>query len=124
VPATRVLWVPAGSLAVGDDDHPDDAADAAAAPQGGMPPPAEGDGGTTPEQAGDVASYNAQTNAAAARLRVVGGTNGATNAGLQLRHAQPAELEAGGSPELEGKEGGARADGVPIGAPPPAPIWR
>ncbi len=119
VPASRVLWVPPGRLAVadGEEGHDADAADAAAAPQGGMAQPAD------PAEAAregaaegaEIASYNAQTNAAG--LRVVGGVGGGAPIGLDQRSAPvPAPPP---TPELEGKQSRARDR-----ARPPAPVWR
>jgi len=54
VPATRVLWIPPGRLAVGDEDpaHDGDAEAAGKAPLGGQPPPPELDGQAPPNFGG------------------------------------------------------------------------
>jgi len=129
VPASRVLWLPPGRLAVADGEHADDADDAAGAPQGGMATPADPatEAAAGAERGAAIGAYNAQTNAAAARLRVVGGTNGAPSA-LEQRHGRPAELTTADpplkEPELEGKQRGAREPGDRWRTGPPAPIWR
>ena len=129
VPGSRVLWIPAGRIAVADAEHTEDAEDAAAAPQGGMGQPADPavEAAAGAERGAAIGAYNAQTNAAASRLRVVGGTNGAPSA-LEQRHGRPAELTTADPPlkesELEGKQRGAREPGDRWRTGSPAPIWR
>lgn len=130
VPASRVLWIPQGKAAVADGatGHENDAREAASAPLLGTPMAADpgeeaADGAA---QGAAIASYNAQTNAGAARLRAIaGGAQGRSTGGgfgaLETR-ALPV-------PELEGKQGGARdGDGPePVAEPQGGarpPRWR
>jgi len=122
VPASRVLWLPPGRLAVADDDHADDADDAASAPQGGMAAPADPatEAAAGAERGAAIGAYNAQTNAAATQLRVVGGTANPPSV-LEQRHAAgPAEIEAAPPvADVEGKQSRARHRDTT-----PAPVWR
>jgi hypothetical protein len=110
-PWARVHWIHPGLLA-GYVHDPGDATEASKAPMGGQP--AAPDPGATAQagaaQGAGIASYNAQTNANAASLRLVaGGAQGRPisggQGGFEQRDAR--------TPELEGKQGGARYPGSP-----------
>lgn len=127
VPATRVLWIPAQRLAVGDADpaHDGDAEAAAKSPTGGNPPPPE-QGALPPgaSAAFGVADQAAELPGAAGTDAGGDGATGATNppgpGGLRElvragRRTPGSELTSRGEPERkslpsgEGKQRGARS---------------
>ncbi len=122
VPATRVLWLPPGSLAIGDGQsgHERDAELAAANPTAGTPLPADPgeEAAAGAAQGAEIASYNAQTNANAAGLRLVAGQSQGRSIGGGSGAFETRKLPVG---ELEGKQGGARDPGDDAPDPPP---WR
>lgn len=115
VPATRVLWLRPGNLAVADgaDEHADDASDAAAAPMGGQPQPADP---AAEAQAGAQlgaaeGAYAAATNNNAAQLRLAAADGqDRSSSGGGNDSFDPGELETAGLPVtgLEGKQRRAR----------------
>lgn len=132
VPATRVLWVPPGNLAIGDGrpGHENDAADATAAPSQGQPQPADpAEQARLGAQAGaQRAGYIAQTNTAAANLRLVAGQAQSRSIGGgrgALPQLETRELPAGDveRKQLEGEQSRARDRGTAAGAGTGA-TWR
>lgn len=126
IPATQVLWIPPGraAAAVGEDAEDTQKAAAELPVLGNPAPPGGGmDPGALAEQTQGIASYNAQTNATASRLRLVAGeAQGRPTGGgaFEQMSASTAEIEGKRAPELEGEQSGARDEGRSR----PAPTWR
>lgn len=121
VPATRVLWIPPGKLAVAMADNPHDAKEAAAAPMGG--PVNAASMGSGQAQVGGV---NAESGSgyAAGDTDYIGSTRGGTG-NADLRLLAGSGRDAGGGfenmalldpEELEGKQSRPRRYGSPRGA--------
>lgn len=122
-PWARVHWLPPGKAAAYADD-PADGTAAAKTPLLGAPQPADpgAEAQAGAQQGAAIASFNAQTNAGAARLRLAAADGQARQVsggqgGFELRHDRPRELEAAdpADVEVEGKQSRARAG---------RPTWR
>lgn len=121
VPATRVLWIPPGKLAIAQADRAHDAVEAAAAPMGG--PVNAGSAGSGAAQAGVSGGTESGSGYSAGDTDYLGGgKGGAGNTDLRLLTAggrsgggfeNMAELDPTG---LEDKQGVPRRWGSPRGA--------
>lgn len=121
VPATRVLWIPPGKLAVADASRPHDAEEAAAAPIGG--PVNAGSAGSGAAQAG-VNHLSGSGYSAGDTDYLGSGKGGGGNSDLRLLSGSGGGRAGGGfenmgeidPDELEGKQSGPRRWGSPSGA--------
>jgi HK97 family phage portal protein len=124
VPATRVLWIPPGKLAVAMADNPHDAKEAAAAPIGG--PVNAASMGSGAAQVGGAPNPSAGSGYAAGDTDYLGNSSGSSTGNADLRLLAGSGRGSGGGfenmsavddpRELEGKQGRPRRYGSPRGA--------